>query len=229
MAYKPKILTSIEGGTGASNTATSGKVLIGDGTNFVASTPTFPTSAGTANNILASNGTNFISTTPSLVFLTSTTISGAPASVSFTSGLTTYSTLMVQIASLQPATNGTTLNMDVSSNAGSSYFATGYSAGINYSAHNSATLTNANSSTTAILASAINNASLVNCTVWLYQMGLSGSFYYHGTATWFNGSNIVFGYLGGQNTNNSINALRFSFSSGNMNNQGYIAIYGLAK
>lgn len=63
MAYKPKILTSSEGGTGANNTATSGKVLIGDGTNFIASTATFPTGSGAAGTILRSDGTNWVATT----------------------------------------------------------------------------------------------------------------------------------------------------------------------
>jgi hypothetical protein len=254
MAYKPKFLTPAEGGLGAATTATSGKILQGDGTNWVASTPTFPTTAGTsgkilisngtnfvsstptypnaagtANNVLASDGTNFVSTKPAFVFLASNTISGAPATVAFTSGLTAYSTLMVEIASVQPANNGVTFDIDVSNDGGSTYFATSWASGVNYSATNSATVTNANSSTTGLIANAVNNASLVNATLWVYQIGLTGSFYYHGTSTWYNGSNIVFGLFGGSNTNNSINALRFGFSAGNMNNTGYIAIYGLVK
>lgn len=63
MAYKPKILTSAEGGTGSSNTATSGKVLIGDGTNFISSTPTFPNSATGTGKILRADGTNWVATT----------------------------------------------------------------------------------------------------------------------------------------------------------------------
>ena len=37
------------------------KILIADGTNWVASTPTYPTSAGTSGNVLTSDGTNWIS------------------------------------------------------------------------------------------------------------------------------------------------------------------------
>lgn len=61
MSYKPKILAPSEGGTGSNNTATSGKVLIGNGTNFVSSTPTYPTSAGSSGNVLTSDGTNWTS------------------------------------------------------------------------------------------------------------------------------------------------------------------------
>jgi hypothetical protein len=44
--------------------ATSGKVLIGDGSNMVLSTPAFPTSASTSGKIMMSDGTNFITSTP---------------------------------------------------------------------------------------------------------------------------------------------------------------------
>jgi len=63
MTYKPKFLTPAEGGLGASTTATSGKVLRGDGTNWIASTPTFPTTAGTTGTVLRSDGTNIVNST----------------------------------------------------------------------------------------------------------------------------------------------------------------------
>ncbi len=44
--------------------ATSGKFIRSDGTNWVASTPTLPTSAGTAGKVLMSNATNYIESTP---------------------------------------------------------------------------------------------------------------------------------------------------------------------
>lgn len=44
--------------------ATSGKFIRSDGTNWIASTPTLPTSAGTAGKILRSDGTNYVESTP---------------------------------------------------------------------------------------------------------------------------------------------------------------------
>src|SRR5512135_501760 len=73
MAYKPTILTSAEGGTGASNTATSGKILIGNGTNFVTSTPTYPNTSGTAGKVLVSDGTNNVYSTPTFPNASATT------------------------------------------------------------------------------------------------------------------------------------------------------------
>ncbi len=44
--------------------ATSGKFIQSDGTNWVASTPTLPTTAGAAGKILRSDGTNYVESTP---------------------------------------------------------------------------------------------------------------------------------------------------------------------
>lgn len=44
--------------------AATGKILRGNGTNFVASTATFPDTSGTSGNVLTSDGTNFVSSAP---------------------------------------------------------------------------------------------------------------------------------------------------------------------
>lgn len=44
--------------------ATAGKILISDGTNFIASTPTYPNTSGTAGKVLISDGTNNVYSTP---------------------------------------------------------------------------------------------------------------------------------------------------------------------
>ncbi len=56
--------TVVNAGTGfrIAGAAASGKLLIGNATNFVASTPTWPTSAVTANQVPLSDGTNFVAT-----------------------------------------------------------------------------------------------------------------------------------------------------------------------
>jgi hypothetical protein len=46
--------------------ATSGKLLVGNGTNFVASTPTFPNASATSGKFIRSDGTNWIASTPTL-------------------------------------------------------------------------------------------------------------------------------------------------------------------
>jgi hypothetical protein len=46
--------------------ATSGKVLIGNGTNFVESTPTFPNASVTSGKFIISDGTNWVASTPTI-------------------------------------------------------------------------------------------------------------------------------------------------------------------
>ena len=47
-----------------STATSSGKVLVADGTNWVASTPTFPNASATAGKVIVSDGTNWIASTP---------------------------------------------------------------------------------------------------------------------------------------------------------------------
>ncbi len=53
--------------------ASSGKILIGDGTNFVASTPTYPNTSATSGKIMVSDGTNFVASTPTFPNASATT------------------------------------------------------------------------------------------------------------------------------------------------------------
>ena len=47
--------------------ASSGKFIRSDGTNWIASTPTLPTTAGTAGTLIKSDGTNFVNTSTSTI------------------------------------------------------------------------------------------------------------------------------------------------------------------
>lgn len=62
----PTIVTpSITTGFTIGGAATTGKFIIGNGTNYVPSTSTIPTSAGaTANKVILSNGTDYVLSTP---------------------------------------------------------------------------------------------------------------------------------------------------------------------
>lgn len=85
MAYKPKLLTLAESGTGAALTASNGGILYsnastaavlagtatagqvlrsGSNTTPSWSTATYPATAGTSGNVLTSDGTNWTSSTP---------------------------------------------------------------------------------------------------------------------------------------------------------------------
>jgi hypothetical protein len=47
-----------------STASSSGKILIEDGTNWVASTPAYPNAASTSGKVIVSDGTNFVTSTP---------------------------------------------------------------------------------------------------------------------------------------------------------------------
>ena len=59
----PVAWPALQGGTGLSLPGTSGKVLIGNGTAFAESTPTYPSASGTTRKILVSDGTNNVYST----------------------------------------------------------------------------------------------------------------------------------------------------------------------
>ena len=60
----PTITTpSFTTGFQISGAAASGKIPIGNGTNYVASTPTYPNAASTTGKVIKSDGTNFITST----------------------------------------------------------------------------------------------------------------------------------------------------------------------
>jgi hypothetical protein len=65
-ASSPTITTpSFTTGFTIGGAAASGKFIVGNGTNYIASTSTIPTSAGaTANKVLLSDGTNYVLSTP---------------------------------------------------------------------------------------------------------------------------------------------------------------------
>ena len=62
------VSTTVNATTGfqISGAATSGKILVGNGTNFVASTPTFPNASATSGKTIRSDGTNWIASTATL-------------------------------------------------------------------------------------------------------------------------------------------------------------------
>lgn len=67
------------------NAAASGKILIGNGTNYVASTPTYPNASVTSGKVIISDGTNYVSSTSTIP-----TSAGATANKALLSDGTNY-------------------------------------------------------------------------------------------------------------------------------------------
>jgi len=128
MAYKPKILAPAEGGTGTAATGTSGKVLIGSGTAFVESTPTFPNASATSGKIIKSDGTNWTASTETYAapgtsgnVLTSDGTNWTSATPSAGNGYTFRLNTNTSLSALADATTyflGQSLQMDTSTASG---------------------------------------------------------------------------------------------------------------
>lgn len=175
----------------------------------------------------SSSGVNVTTQTPLVIFgggwsRIKTLTAGASTSLDFTS-LPTYTVYAFVINSLVIATNAQQLLFRLSNDNGSTFAATGYTAGINYTSYNSATVTNVNSTTSFPLTSNASNgigiSGLIFCTI--NNASLWGKTQYTSTDS----SVAAFGSLGG-NGNIVANAFRFLSSSGNLTS-GSITIYGL--
>jgi hypothetical protein len=219
------------------NTPTAGGVVYGDGTNYAS------TAAGTSGQVLTSAGSGAPNwATPSagaMTFISSATASSS-ASVAFTGLSNTYAYYIVEYDGVRPATAGTNMQLQVSTDGGSTYLTTAiYNYNVLASDSSSASVQNSRSVGQAsiyVLFSPIsglsNNAS--------YTCAGQVEFYGAGNAVTFavsskgfvpsdNAGNQVMSYGGGYSTSTlTVNAIRFSMVSGNIA-AGNFRLYGVAK
>lgn len=235
-----------------STAGTSGKVLISDGTNFVSSTPTFPNASATtrkiivsdgtnwvastetwatpstSGNVLTSNGTNWVSSTPKnsgLVFVSSQTASSS-ASIIFTN-LNVYPVYFITISGCGPATNTQQLELLLSSDNGSNYNNSGYANGINYSAYNSTTVTNFNSTTYVPISNTMGNSNTLSAQFFLFNTNIGSPTVLSGFSTWSDSgaaARVTGAFLGAGTTGTT--AIKFQYASGNIA-AGTFTLYGL--
>jgi hypothetical protein len=229
--------TKYDGGSASAISVGSGTTLACTGTVTIASSNTNAiTGAGTIEyGLLVYSGTSSTNNvTTQIAFPTQpapgwqwiqTLTASSSANLTFIN-LPSYTTYVFVLNNLLPATNASTLEMLVSSNNGSTFASSGYTAGINYSAYNSATVNNASATTFAPITAAASNAATftISGTVFFYV----GEGNYAGTVQF--GSTVVavaaFGTCGGT-TGVVANAFRFLMSTGNLTS-GTISIYGIA-
>jgi hypothetical protein len=191
---------------------------------------------GTTGQLLVSNGASALPTwqtvgTGNLVLIQSLNASSS-ATISFTTGITsTYTSYLFVFSALLPATNTATFGFQVSTNGGSSYISSGYSSGINYNNYNSASFTNANSTTNAVLTGPLSTTSGYGFSGYLNCYNISngdnvsfaglGSFY--GSSS---GQGTMVTYGAGAGTTTDVTAFQFSMSSGNIAS-GTISLFGI--
>lgn len=177
---------------------------------------------GTSGNVLTSQGAGanptFLPIPIVEVDSDSVAGGGGVANMELTSSAAQPHLLVIQ--DLQPVTNTAFLNMEVSNNGGSSYFSSGYLSSCRYWAYNSTTLTNQTSTSAMRLTGPMSNVANGAMALWIYNMNIGSALNLSGQANWRDttlGTTAV-GILGGEGSSTGINALRLSFSSGNINN-----------
>lgn len=143
---------------------------------------------------------------------------------------TPYRRYMVMWRGVVPATDGATLRMEMSNDNGSSWITSGYQAGCNVNAYNSATVTNTNSTSAWLMSGALDNGvstSFANGHAYLYT-NTANNCYMEGSIDYFdNGGGVNnFGRVGGVGGSTGANAFRFLMSSGNITS-GSFYIYGM--
>lgn len=190
---------------------------------------------GTSGQLLTSNGAAVLptwqadgntGTTNGFVFLKTVTASNS-ASLSFNSTdlSSTYKVFLIVLNNLAPTSLTVTLQAYWSTNNGSSYLSSGYSAGVNYLAYNSATITNVNSTTFIPLGS---STSLYYSGV-LHFYGANGALSSGPAISGITASSYTAVYgnvIATISGNPNINNIKFQFSAGNISS-GSISLYGL--
>lgn len=217
-------ITVAQGGTGDSS-LTAYAVLCG-GTTSTAAVQSIA-GVGSSGQVLTSTGAGSLPTFQNggLVLIGASDASSS-TNIPFT-GLTTYSSMIVIIRGLLPATSGSTLNMLVSTD-GVTYATSGYVSGINTHTYNSATLANANTTASVRLSTALNNPVSFGycCNLVVKQLNVAAPVIVNGQAMYYDNSSISQIAEIGAYCPQSITAVRFEMSSGNITS-GHFALYGL--
>lgn len=230
----------------------TGTILRADGTNWSATTTTYPTTTTinqilysssanvvggitTANNsVLTTNGSGVPSLTTTITgkqgggfVLVSAQTASSSATIAFT-GLNVYPVYFLTWDNVQNVTNTQKLTIQVSNNGGSSYINTGYSAGVNYSAYSSNTITNTNSTTFVPLTNTQANNGLAQGYCFIYNINVGSQCIFVGQSSWNDSgaSAYVTGSLLGQAGATGVNAIQIAYASGNIF-EGTFSLYGL--
>lgn len=222
-------VTVPQGGTGDAS-LTAYAVLTG-GTTSTAPVQSV-SGVGTAGQVLQSNGASALPTwttaaTTGAWTLIRTATASASANITFTSSdITGFSEYVVIFNSINNATGSVILNMDWSTNNGSSYLGSGYTSGVLSNAYNSATFANNNSTSTSPLTPTITNtSSMINGTIF-FNLPASAVASYTGRVFIGDGTATYAEGYGRNSGTTTINNMRFQYSSGNITS-GAISLYGV--
>ena len=207
-------------------------ILVGGASNAIVSvTP------NTSGYVLTSNGTSAnpsfqvpASASGALIELAKRTASNS-AAISFTSIVSSsYSTYFLNYSNVVPATADTTLNLQISTNNGSSWIASSYEGGCLVLNWSTGGQFYSSSTSSAVLTNIIGNSQngLAGNT-WLYNLQNSQGFLCRGTAVYVASTpQATMDDHFGWNTNTSVNAIRLVMNAGNITS-GTFTLYGLVE
>lgn len=141
-----------------------------------------------------------------------------------------YRNVCLIFRAVVPATDGSTLRMQMSADSGSTWIVTGYTSGINTTPYNSTTWTNTNSTTNFILSGPLDNGtstSMASGVIYLHSTP-ANVMHLHGTVCFFNNTGTIasMGLVTGISGTTGVDSFRILMSSGNITS-GRFYFYGL--
>jgi hypothetical protein len=212
------------------STVTANDLLYGSSSNVVGN---FASAASSILTTTSGSALQWSSSLPSsaggsLKLISTGTATGV-SSITFTS-LTSYVNYVLFLQSFYPATTNGTLICRVSTNNGSSYLTSGYTANLNSNLYNSSSLSNANFTNLFRISNGQPNSSSNTCNavLYMYNLNLSTYFMLNGISTFYNLTPAVntSASLSGFCTTN-VNAFEIYYSSGNIASGTY-SLYGVS-
>lgn len=164
--------------------------------------------------------------------LLATSTASSSASIDFTSKINSnYSTYLVRLRNVIPATNAVNLLLTFSTDNGSTFLSTNYKFGRLEAYANAENFVGGNAQASIILAANIRSTSqIINADIILFDLNSSTiSPRVYGITSFWRSDVANFGtnFGGGMNTTTTpVNAIRFAFSAGNITS-GTFTLYGV--
>jgi hypothetical protein len=186
-------------------------------------------SLGTAGQALTSNGTSALPTFQTLssggdLVLIQHQTASSSSSLIFNTGISTSGTYLFSLDGVTSSAGGGALKLVVSNNGGSTWASTGYYGGVVYSAYNTGSWSNSNSSAFFYVSSILDTAIKgTTGTLWLSNITIAKKSVLRGQVFSYN-SNPFFSILAGETGITGVNAFKFLFSSGNITG-GTVSLY----
>lgn len=202
------VIGAASGYTGISPTSNSGYILTSNG---LSSPPTFTTPGYTSG----------------ITYISKQTASSS-SEITFTGLSNTYYTYLLIFDNVITASSTVTLDLNVSTNNGSTYDTTNNLVGTNFSAVNSNSFTNTTSTSAITLIPSTDNPNPSFGFFSLFNVGTSASFNIIGQSSFYSASLAAssFSNTGGMVNTTGVNAIKITASSGNITS-GVFYLYGI--